>query len=211
MIDKNGILPQIQKLPRVVLDLGCGPSKINKECIGIDLLDLEGVDLVGDIYEVIDAFPDKSVDEIYSHHFFEHVQDVRGLLSSLCRVLKLGGKIIIVVPHFSNPYYYSDYTHKNFFGLYTLSYLVKDEYLHRKVPHYDTYLPLKIEKINLRFKSPFYLTYGMRQLWQLFFNSSVLLKEWYEDAWSGIFPCYEIQYILIKDTNLRNRINGWDR
>src|SRR6185312_2948084 len=38
-------------------------------------------------------------------------------------VLEPGGEFRAVVPHFSNLHFYSDPTHRTFFGLYTFSYL----------------------------------------------------------------------------------------
>lgn len=198
MIDKNNNIATANGINKVVLDLGCGPLKRQKDWIGIDILDFENVDIVGDIYEVIKAFPDNSIDEIHSFHFFEHITDVPGLLTELSRVLKQSGFIEIVVPHFSNAYYYSDYTHKSFFGLYSFSYMVKDNLLKRKVPNYQLYTGLQLKSVFLRFKSPLLLTGKIRMIWQLFFNSSTLLKEWYEDSWSRNFPCYELQFILTK-------------
>ncbi len=198
MNDKKNILGNLTGRGPVILDLGCGPLKKNPSWIGIDMLDSEGVDIVGDIYEVIRAFPDDSVDEVHSFHFFEHIPDVPGLLKELERVIKKGGIIEVVVPHFSNAYFYSDYTHKTFFGLYSFSYLVKDELLHRKVPNYNININLSLQKVKLRFNSPLYINRPARKLWQLIFNSSTLMKEWYEDSWSRNFPCYEIQFILTK-------------
>jgi SAM-dependent methyltransferase len=198
MVDKNNVIPRITKLDKVILDLGCGPLKRQKDWIGIDILDFDNVDIVGDIYEVIRAFPDNSVDEVHSYHFFEHIPDVPGLLIELSRVLKQTGSIEVVVPHFSNAYYYSDYTHKSFFGLYSFSYMVKDELLRRKVPNYQLHTGLQLKSVFLRFKSPLLLTGKIRMIWQFFFNSSTLFKEWYEDSWSRNFPCYELQFILIK-------------
>lgn len=196
--DKKNILGNIQAHQPLVLDLGCGPLKKNPAWTGIDLLDSDGVDIVGDVYEVIAAFPDKSVDEIHSSHFFEHVADIPGLLKSLERILKPGGIIEIVVPHFSNPYFYSDHTHKSFFGLYSFSYLVKDELLKRKVPDYGINKNLSLQKVYLRFSSAFYISKPLRKCCQLLFNSSTLMKEWYEDSWSRSIPCYEIRFIMIK-------------
>ena len=48
-------------------------------------------------------------------------------MREITRVLKKNGKANIFVPHFSNPYYYSDYTHKRFLGLYTFYYFVETE------------------------------------------------------------------------------------
>ena len=73
MLDKKGIFTGLSGLKNIILDLGCGPLKKHPDWIGIDMLDAEGVDIVGDIYEVIKVFPDNSVDEVHAYHFFEHL------------------------------------------------------------------------------------------------------------------------------------------
>jgi predicted SAM-dependent methyltransferase len=198
IVDKQNIIPSLDSKKAVVLDIGCGPLKKKPEWIGVDALDCEGVDIVGDIYEVLAAFPGESVDEVHSFHFFEHVPDVPLLLKELQRILKKGGLIEVVVPHFSNAYFYSDYTHKSFFGLYSFSYLVKDNIFKRRVPSYSSHIQLELKEVNLHFKSSLYINRPIRKVWQLLFNSSNLMKEWYEDSWSRNFPCYEIRFILIK-------------
>jgi len=198
MLDKKKILQNIKEGDTIILDLGCGPLKKQKDWIGIDILDAEGVDIVGDIYEVIKAFPDNSVDEVHAYHFFEHISDVAALLIDLRRILKQTGFIEVVVPHFSNAYFYSDYTHKSFFGLYSFSYMVKDALLKRKVPNYNINTGLQLKTVFLRFKSPFVINRPFRKLWQLIFNANIFMKEWYEDSWSSSFPCYEVQFILTK-------------
>ena len=198
MLDKKGIFTGLSGLKNIILDLGCGPLKKHPDWIGIDMHDAEGVDIVGDIYEVIKAFPDNSVDEVHAYHFFEHLPNVPALLIELRRVLKPTGFIEVVVPHFSNAYFYSDYTHKNFFGLYSFSYWVKDSLLQRKVPNYNVNTGLQLKSVFLYFKSPLLINRPIRRLWQLIFNASTFMKEWYEDSWSSSFPCYEVQFILTK-------------
>lgn len=198
MVDTKNILKTLSQKNPVILDIGCGPLKKNPTWIGIDMLDSDGVDIVGDIYEVLKAFPNESVDEVHAFHFFEHIPDVPLLLRELQRILKKGGLIEIVVPHFSNAYFYSDYTHKSFFGLYSFSYLVRDNIFKRRVPRYEQQIELELKKVHLYFKSPLYINRPVRMVWQLLFNSSNLVKEWYEDSWSRNFPCYEIQFILTK-------------
>ena len=198
MIDKKNSIAIANGINKVVLDLGCGPLKRQKDWIGIDMLDSEGVDIVGDIYEIINSFPDNSVDEVHAYHFFEHIPDVPALLIELRRVLKQTGFIKVVVPHFSNAYFYSDYTHKSFFGLYSFSYWVKDSLLQRKVPNYNVHTGLELKSVFLYFKSPLLINRPFRKLWQLIFNASTFMKEWYEDSWSSSFPCYEVQFILTK-------------
>ena len=198
MLDKKNIIPGLANLKTVILDIGCGPLKKHPDWIGIDMLDAKGVDITGDIYEVIKAFPDSSVDEVHAYHFFEHLPDVPALLIDLNRVLKKTGFIKVVVPHFSNAYFYSDYTHKTFFGLYSFSYMVQDTLLRRKVPNYHVNTGLKLKSVFLYFKSPLLINRPFRRLWQLLFNASTFMKEWYEDSWSSSIPCYEVQFILIK-------------
>src|SRR5438094_3273871 len=104
IIDKTGLLAQLSEHSPIALELGCGPTKRDASSIGIDALDLPGVDLVGDVFEVLAAFPSSSVDAIASYHFFEHVDDLPRLLRELARVMKSRAGLEIVVPHFSNPW-----------------------------------------------------------------------------------------------------------
>ncbi|MBC7627784.1 methyltransferase domain-containing protein [Ferruginibacter sp.] len=198
MLDKKNILPQIAAYKTVILDIGCGPLKKQPHWIGIDMLDADGVDITGDIYEVIKAFPDGCVDEVHATHFLEHLPDVPGLLIELNRILKQNGFIEIVVPHFSNAYFYSDYTHQKFFGLYSFSYMVKDNLLKRKVPSYNLHTGLQLKAVFLHFKSPWIINRPFRKLCQVIFNASTFMKEWYEDSWSSNISCYEVEFILIK-------------
>jgi ubiquinone/menaquinone biosynthesis C-methylase UbiE len=88
-------------------------------CTEID--DSDAVDIVGDALQVLKKVPDNAVSKITSYHFLEHVDNLGILLEEIARVLKQDGTLVSVVPHFSNPFFYSDPTHKNFFGLYTFS------------------------------------------------------------------------------------------
>jgi len=198
IIDKHNLLTEFSKRSNVSLELGCGNRKRNPDAIGIDLLDYECVDLIGDVYEVLRALPDSSVDEVYSSHFVEHVSDVPLLLSELARVLKMGGKLIIIVPHFSNPYFYSDITHKAFFGLYSMSYFSKDTYLSRKVPTYQRDLNYSVESVRLEFKSspPFYVRHVFKKVVGAIVNLNSYTKEFYEEMFCYLISCYEVRYEL---------------
>lgn len=198
IIDKNNLLPELAGRQYVSLELGCGNSKRNPDAIGIDILDYECVDLVGDVYEVLRALPEGVVDEVYSSHFVEHVPDVPMLFLELARVLKKGGKLIVIVPHFSNPYFYSDITHKNFFGLYSMSYFSDGGKLSRKVPTYQRQLQYSQTNVRLVFKSspPFYGRHGLKKIIEQLVNINTYTKELYEEIFCYIFPCYEVQYEL---------------
>ena len=196
--DKRGLLSNIRFRNPIILELGCGNRKRIPDAIGIDILDYECVDIVGDAVEVLREIPDATVDMISSHHFLEHVTNLDILLQEVTRVMRIGGRLEVVVPHFSNPYYYSDPTHKNFFGLYTFSYSADDRLLRKRVPGYNKTVFFCLEKVDLIFKSspPFYFRHGVKRILGVIFNSCGYMKEFYEENLCYIFPCYEIEYVL---------------
>jgi hypothetical protein len=186
------------------IELGCGNRKRSPTAIGIDQLDYPCVDIVGDICEVLASIPEDSISTIRSFHVLEHLEDVGGIVQRLEEILKDGGDLQIVVPHFSNPYYYSDYTHKSFFGLYSLSYLARDEIFRRKVPTYGRSSRLKLIDVRIVFKSspPFYFKHALKTVLSKIINSSRYLQETYEELFCWIVPCYEIDYRLTKSTSV---------
>lgn len=198
LIDKKNILQTVSSASRMELELGCGNQKRNRQAIGVDMLDYPDVDIVGDIYEVLASFPTGSVDAVYSYHFVEHVPDVPKLLSELARIVKPNGYVEFVAPHFSNPYFYSDPTHHSFFGLYTFCYFAGKSPFSRQVPTYGYKVEFNLFKVDLIFKSPrpFIVRYGIKRLIGSLFNSCNYLKEWYEENFCYLFPCYEVRYIL---------------
>jgi predicted SAM-dependent methyltransferase len=91
----------------VVIEQGCGPNK-QTGCIGIDLVDLPGVDIVPNIEDGLGFLPDASVDKVVSRSFCERVGNLEQLVEETVRVLKPEGVNSLFVPHFSNPFYSSE-------------------------------------------------------------------------------------------------------
>ncbi len=197
VLDKRNLL---HSLIGAKLELGCGSCKRLGDAIGIDAINYDCVDIVGDVYEVLNQIPSNSILSVHSYHFFEHVRDVSLLMDEIARILLPNGFLEIVVPHFSNPYYYSDYTHKNSFGLYSFSYFSDDSILRRKVPHYKPWVSFELREVDLVFKStrPFYGRHGLKRLIQKVFNLARYTKEFYEENCCYFFPCYEIRFALRK-------------
>src|SRR5580765_3622157 len=104
VIDKKNIIETFKNRKKVVLELGSGPAKQIPEAITVDMLDMEGVDIICNLDEGFPFLEDESIDEIYSFHFLEHVKDVNLMMREIYRVLKKGGKNIGAVPYFANPY-----------------------------------------------------------------------------------------------------------
>lgn len=91
-LDKHNLIPTFKTMDKVVLELGSGPTKQIAEAITVDMLDMEGIDIVCNMDDGFPFLEDESVDEIYSFHFLEHVKDVNLLMREIYRVLKKGGK-----------------------------------------------------------------------------------------------------------------------
>ena len=201
VLDKNNLLARLPELSGVELELGCGATKRDRTAIGVDARDLSGVDLVGDVFEVLALFPGASVDAVASYHFVEHVDDLPRLVGELARVIKPRGMLTVVVPHFSNPYFYSDYTHRRSFGLYTFCYFARSSLFRREVPIYGATTSFAVVDVELGFKSarPFYVRYAIKRGLGAIFNAARWLQECYEENFCWLFPCYEIRYTLQRE------------
>ena len=183
---------------KIHIELGCGQRKRHPEAIGIDQLAYAGVDIVGDILAVIKELPDRSTENVYSYHCFEHLNDIGSVIEQLGRIMVPSAKLLVVVPHFSNPYYYSDPTHRQPFGIYTFSYFAEDGIFSRKVPTYLRSLNFKLCEVSLKFKSPkpFYVRWGFKKILERVVNMNSYVQEFYEENLCWLLPCYEIRYIL---------------
>ena len=200
IIDKKNMLDRIDRMGNLELELGCGKSKKHKDAIGIDAIDYECVDIVGDAYDILREFPDHSVSAVFSYHFFEHLEDIEAMMAELTRVMVDGAFLKVVTPHFSNPYFYSDCTHKKHFGLYSFSYFSKESLFVRKVPNYGNSPDFELCDVKLIFTSPrpFYFRWGIKKILQRIFNLNCWMMEFYEENLCYIFPCYEVRYEMIK-------------
>lgn len=195
-------LPLEQILARrpLILDLASGSRAHRKKTQGrvtLDLLDLPHIDVVCDLNEGFPFLPDDSVDEIYSHNTLEHIEKLLFVMDEIHRVLKPTGKKVLFVPHFSNPYYYSDPTHHNFFGLYTFYYFSDDQQeLHRPVPSFYFSRKFTVEALRLRFVSPFRVIGLVYRVVEWIVNCSRLTQELYEHSFCYIVPCYGVEATL---------------
>lgn len=95
------------------LDLGCGPNK-QAGFIGIDKIHFPGVDIVADLTKTPWPLADDSAEEVFSSHFLEHLEARQrvAFVNELYRVLKIGGRATIIVPHWASCRAYGDMTHK---------------------------------------------------------------------------------------------------
>ena len=183
----------------LVLEFGCGPTKQEADAVGIDISPYRGVDIVADAFDVLGSIPDNRVDRIFSSHFIEHLPDACQYVRECARVLKPGGLLKTVAPHWSNPYFYSDPTHRSFWGLYSMCYFGTYDIFRRDIRAYEDQR-FHIENVTLVFRtaSAFPVRNVFRHLIHPILNSSRWVQEFYEESLAHLLGCYEIEYVLRK-------------
>jgi SAM-dependent methyltransferase len=178
----------------VNLNLGCGDQRL-LGYTGLDILVRNGVDVVCDLNNPL-PFANSTIDHICTKSLLEHIDNLEGLLAELLRVLKPDGTLYIYVPHWSNPFYYSDYTHRRFSGLVTFDYFANPpQQRFRSVPVY-TNLRLKTVSVRLLFQSPFKWLNWLLKACQLIVNINPRTQLFYEYHLSSFIACYALEYKL---------------
>ncbi|MFA5173389.1 MAG: methyltransferase domain-containing protein [Candidatus Paceibacterota bacterium] len=186
-LDKINIKEKILSGEKIILEFGGGNSK-KAGRINLDILNLPETDIVFNLENGLPFLPDNSIDEIHATSSLEHIANFNFLMEEIYRVLKPNGILFAFVPHFSNPYFYSDPTHQRFFGLYTFSYFSKSHFPYRrKVPKFYNSCNFRIKKQKIIFHS---------KILEKIFNFRFRLQEIYEKYFSPFVPCYGLELTL---------------
>ncbi|SDT84233.1 class I SAM-dependent methyltransferase [Desulfobacula phenolica] len=181
---------------KVVLELGSGRKKKPGRIL-IDIIDMPHIDIIADLEQGLSFLPDNCIDEIHSKSLLEHIDHFDLLMKEIWRVLKPSGKKYLYVPHFSNPYYFSDYTHRRFFGLYSFEYFSgQQRRFKRKVPSFYNNCEFITEDISLVFRSPWKTRKLFKQLIQKIINLHPWIMEFYEENLCYIVPCSALKATL---------------
>jgi len=107
------------------INLGCGqkylPGYLNCDVVP---------HIKADRYFDLNRFPypleSDGADEIFMDNVIEHLDDVIKVMEELHRILKVGGRLRILVPYAKTDWALQDPTHKHFFTEQTFNYFVAD-------------------------------------------------------------------------------------
>ena len=182
------------------LDLGSGGEKLDG-FYSVDLLELDGVDIVADLNEPLELLPDNSVEQIYTRHTLEHIENLVGLLREIRRITKPDGTIEIIVPHFSNPHYYSDPTHIRPFAMYSMYYYMDHakQPAKRKVPCFYSDVRFIVEKVEIDFYYTTFLDRLVAPIIRRLTNRSPAWQEFYERRLSRLWHARQVRYVMRPD------------
>lgn len=125
-----------------ILDVGCGKNKF-PGAIGIDNNPKTDADIIHDLGDLPYPFPDNEFDEIVSFHVVEHVPNPMAFMIELHRITKPGGKIHLVTPHYTNPDWPADLTHRNHLNSYSFQYFLEERQL------FDFYTDARLRPIRI--------------------------------------------------------------
>jgi hypothetical protein len=181
----------------LALDLGSGRCP-REGMFSVDCREIPGVDIVADLNENLQSIPDESVNHIYSHHAFEHVENLAGLMKEIYRISSRECIIEIIVPHFSNTYSYSDPTHVRFFGLFSFYYFSPFKYRPKRiqVPMYQSDLGFIVKEIVIQFYRMGVFDKIVGRLIEPIVNINLRTQELYERRFSRIYHAMQIKYVL---------------
>jgi SAM-dependent methyltransferase len=117
----------------VTLDVGCGKSK--KGDVGMDFYPGPEVDVVWDMSRTPWPFKSETFETVFATHVLEHIpwslepqyeDALFRVMVEIHRVLKLGGKLILVTPHQESRYAWGVPTHRRVFNETTWTHFSRD-------------------------------------------------------------------------------------
>jgi len=176
----------IASRPRV-LDIGCGVNKVAGS-IGMDINPDTAADVVHDLDDLPYPFGDDQFDEVVGRHVIEHVRDPMAVMTELHRITRSGGIVRLVAPHWTNPDFATDLTHRNHLNSYSFRNLTEERAV---FPFYTKVRFRQMEArvtvlnlwklfgfeffINLDHRFP--VTRFLRKFWEQYLNAIVRGKE----------------------------------
>ncbi len=132
-----------------ILEIGCGRGYTTKrvqeiapQTLGIDLNEKAIQNGVARNLQAMNAetleFPDNTFDKIYSFHTIEHIPNIAQALGEMERVLKPGGKIMLVYP--AEPI-------RGMFAMFAAAILLKNPFRAREI-HLHKLSPVGIQRLT---------------------------------------------------------------
>ena len=108
-----------------MLDVGCGRNKL-PGAVGVDRNPRTAADVLCDLDHFPYPFRDGSFDRLQAVHVIEHVSDVIRTMEEFHRLVRPGGTIFLVTPHYTDFSSFCDPTHRWHLNSYSFRYFGED-------------------------------------------------------------------------------------
>jgi SAM-dependent methyltransferase len=179
------------RAPRV-LDIGCGANKV-PGAVGMDINPRTAADVIHDLDVLPYPFGNDEFDEVIGRHVIEHVQNPMAVMQELHRITRAGGLVRLVAPHWTNPDFATDLTHRNHLNSYSFRNLTEDRAV------FDFYTEVRFRQREARVT--------VLNLWKVFgfellinadhrFPSLRFLRKFWEQYLNAVVRGKEIHFAL---------------
>jgi len=166
-----------------ILDVGCGINKL-AGAIGIDRIPGTKADVLVELDHFPYPFRDSAFDGLQAIHVIEHVSDVIKTIEEFHRLVRAGGEVFIVTPHYTDFSSFCDPTHKWHLNSYSLRYFGEDN------AGYGYYSKAKFQEISTRVKL---LSFWRLLGFQLLVNAFPRFRRFWE-----FYLCYVVRGKVIE-------------
>jgi SAM-dependent methyltransferase len=161
-----------------ILDVGCGINKL-KGSIGIDRNPASRADVLVDLDHLPYPFKDSSFDGLQAIHVIEHVSDVIKTMEEWHRLVRGGGELTVVTPHYTDFSSFCDPTHKWHLNSFSFRYFGEDN------AGFGYYSNARLEEVSVHVR--------MLALWRyLGFEFLVNASRGFRKFWE-FYLCYVIR------------------
>jgi SAM-dependent methyltransferase len=166
-----------------ILDVGCGINKYAGS-IGIDRNPASRADVIVELDRFPYPFRDQSFDQVRAIHVIEHVSDVVRTMEEFFRLVRPGGRIVIVTPHYTDFSSFCDPTHRWHLNSFSFRYFGEDN------AGYGYYSAVRLREVSVHVK--------LLALWrylgfELLVNAFPRFRRWWE-----YYLCYIVRGKVIE-------------
>ena len=129
----------------MLLDVGCGINKL-PDSLGIDRNPNTKADVLTDLDSFPYPFRDNSFDGLQAIHVIEHLSDILRAMEEFHRLVRPGGHVFLVTPHYTDFSSFCDPTHRWHLNSFSLRYFGDDN------AGYGYYSGVRFREISTRVK-----------------------------------------------------------
>jgi SAM-dependent methyltransferase len=156
-------LPYLTEFARTHRVLHMGPGRDESFGIKVDFNRAVNPDVLADLNRPPFPFRDDSFDAVYAFSIIEHLDNFFQVFADIHRVLKPGGFVVVLTPHFSNDASYIDPSHRLHLSARSFDYLIEGSDIFANYGFYSG-ARFRVRERLLMVESPWSYVPGLQRL-----------------------------------------------